>query len=224
MNEKNKINENFETIERKVLRIVFLGASNSGKTSLIQSFQRIEFMEIQPSTIGCEKYESKMYFNEKEIKLILWDTSGNERFRSFSIRQIKMANAIIICFDINDRKSFDEVLFWLGKIDEIKKSTDILIYPIALFGCKCDIGKREVSEEEIKQFSKDYNMIYRETSAKHYINVKEGIETIASLEFENLRKKEFLIVNSLSEIKNNNVKELKGKNNILKKIYKYINY
>ena len=140
-----------ETIE-----ITFGGKSYAGKAKLIEAFLGEEFTLDSISTLAVEKSEEKIKLkNGEEIKLILLDTPGQERYRSLASSYSKYCNGAIIAFDLTNRKSFDRVLDWLNVLKAIAN------YPIALFGCKCDlIEDREISKEEIEQFSKEYNIPY----------------------------------------------------------------
>ena len=127
-----------------------------------------------------------------KIKLIIWDTAGQERFHSISLSTVKNSQGVILIFDLTNRQSFNDLNTW---IDEIKQSTDKV--SVLLFGNKCDIEKRKVSEEEAKKFAKDNKIPYIETSAKLNINITEGFNMIANDAFKrfgntnahNLKKK-----------------------------------
>ncbi len=109
-----------------------------------------------------------------EIKLIIWDTAGQERFYSISSGTIKNSQGIIVCFSIDSKRSFNNVINWLNDVREISEKI-----PIVLFGNKCDIIEgRSVNEEEAQRMADNHEMIYFETSAKENINIKEGIETL----------------------------------------------
>ena len=125
--------------------------------------------------------------NGEEIKLHLYDTAGQERFRSISSSTFKTSNGAVISFDLTRRESFEDVINWINIIKDIR---DLSNYPIALFGNKCDREDRIISKEEAELFAKNYNMLYFETSAKENINVKESIEIFANEVYENLLKNE----------------------------------
>ena len=122
------------------------------------------------------------------MKVILWDTSGNERYRSLAIKNIKYSDGCIIVFDVTSKESFFSVSTWL---DLIK-----VVYPnflVILFGNKVDIDKShwEVTNEEINKFIKEKNLKYFEVSAKNNIGINEGIEYIIN---EFCKEKEYIII------------------------------
>lgn len=163
-------------IRRKVLRISILGDSKTGKTSIINRYLGNPFSIDMISNIGIDKQEITMKMkDENEMKIILWDTAGQERFHSISSSTIKNSQGIIVCFALNDRSSFNNVLTWLQDVKEI--STKI---PVVIFGNKCDLkDERKITQEEAESFASDNKIPYFETSAKENINLKEGFERIA---------------------------------------------
>lgn len=163
-------------LKRKVIRISMLGDSTVGKTSIINVFLNREFSNDVLSNIGVDKNETKMTMPDgKEMKLIIWDTAGQERFHSIATNTIKNCQGIVVTFDLTNRKSFDNVVRWLGDIREYNESI-----PIILFGNKSDlIEKRVVKGEEAEEFSSKNNLDYFETSAKNNTNIAEGFRKIA---------------------------------------------
>ena len=123
----------------------------------------------------------------KEMKIIIWDTAGQDRFHSIATSTIKNAQGIVLTFDVSNKKSFDSIPNWL---EDIKINNNII--PIVLFGNKCDlIDSREIEEEEAEEFAKHNKLLYFETSAKENINVKEGFEKIIELAYEKTGMKAF---------------------------------
>ena len=144
---------------------------------------------------------------ERKLNLFYW-IHLDKRDRSIASSYSKYCNGAIIAFDLTNRKSFDRVLDWLNMLKAIAN------YPIALFGCKCDlIEDREISKEEIEQFSKEYNIPYFETNSLRNYNIKESIETLVNKIFEYLLKKS---KNKEIVEKNTNSNNIEKKNLTLK--------
>ena len=162
-------------IKRKVLRLSILGDSKTGKSSIINRYLGNEFSEDMISNIGIDKQELLMTMKDgNEMKIIIWDTAGQERFHSISSTTIKNSQGTIVCFAINDKNSFNNVLQWLQDIRDVSSKI-----PIVLFGNKCDLeDKREVTKGEAEDFAAHHEITYFETSAKENINLKEGFEHI----------------------------------------------
>ena len=193
-----------EKIKRKVIRLSIIGDSKTGKTSIINRYLGQEFSIDMISNIGIDKQEViKKMKDGNEMKIIIWDTAGQERFHSISSGTIKNSQGIIVCFALNDRSSFDNVLTWLQDVREISSKI-----PIVLFGNKCDlIEERKVTNEEAKEFADNNEIIYFETSAKDNINIKEGFEKISEDAYSKARAEEEAKIELLK--KNNNNKKNK---------------
>ena len=163
-------------VKMTCIKLAMLGDSKVGKTSICNSYMNIEFSDNYLSTIGREKYDSKIKMkNGEEIKLIIYDTAGQEKYHSICLKALKSAQGVVVVFDLGDRKSFENVKDWLGKI---KDNCDKVL--IVLFGNKCDIDEREVKTEEIQKFVKENNLTYYETSPKIKKGYSEGFEKLAN--------------------------------------------
>ena len=156
------------------IKIALLGDEKVGKTSISNSFFDLEFQDDLLSTIGPEKKVKKQLLNDgKEVKLILWDNSGQERFHTAVFKNIRFVEGIILVFDVTNRKSFDNLNKWLTDIYDDFDKRPIII----LFGNKFDKDKEElkVSQEEIETFAEKNNLKYFEVSAKKGRGINEGI-------------------------------------------------
>jgi len=168
------------------VKIGLLGDEKVGKTSICHSFVNLDLPEDYITTIGCEKFEKKELLNNgKEVRLIIWDSGGQERFRSSIISTLRHVEEIIIVFDVTNRKSFDDIENWLEIIKE-KFNNPIII----LFGNKVDVKKEEwkVTEEEINLFCTKKKLKYFGTSAKNNNGIKEGFSYLANIIFERVVK------------------------------------
>ena len=106
---------------------------------------------------------------DKLIKLQIWDTAGQERFRTITKTYYKGANGIILTYDVTDENSFKNIRTWVKQIEQNAQSTVCKV----LVGNKCDREDRKVTLEDGQKLSKEFNMIFFETSAKTYYNVSE---------------------------------------------------
>ena len=161
------------------IRIGLLGDSEVGKTSIIKSLIRKEFESDCLPTIGLDKFEKSQYLNKekKEIKLIIWDTSGQERFRSVALKTIKNVEGIILVFDVTNKKSFDNIDEW---ISIIKK--DFMNPIVILLGNKTDKNKQEwkVDQEDIESLANYVNWKYFEASAKNNEGIDDGFNYLVN--------------------------------------------
>eukprot|EP00829_Urostomides_striatus_P006655 TRINITY_DN1722_c0_g1_i1.p1 TRINITY_DN1722_c0_g1~~TRINITY_DN1722_c0_g1_i1.p1 ORF type:complete len:188 (+),score=64.68 TRINITY_DN1722_c0_g1_i1:53-616(+) len=112
----------------------------------------------------------------KDVKLQIWDTAGQDRFRSITGTYYKGAHGIIIVYDVTDRYSFNEIEKWMGQVDKLAPENCVKI----LVGNKCDLNeKRVVTTDEGKSAAASYNMKYFETSAKKALNVTNVFTALA---------------------------------------------
>ena len=164
-------------IELQTIKLGLLGDAGVGKTSLCNVFLGYEFKEDTLMTIGVDKYEARITLkNGKNIKLILLDTAGQERFRSLAYSTLRTVHGIIVVFDLTNRDSFKNID---AHLEEIKENFDNKI--TILLGNKSDIKEsREVSNEEIEQYIKQKKIVYLETSAKLNQGINEAVSYIAN--------------------------------------------
>ena len=167
-----------EKLDFAKIRIGLLGDTEVGKTSIVKSLIEGEFDSECLPTIGLDKFEKKHCLDGgKEIKLIVWDTSGQERFRSIALKTVKHIEGIVLVFDVTNRKSFDNIDEWLTIIKEN------FINPIVILcGNKVDLDKQEweVDKEEIERLAKCENWKYFEISAKDMIGIDDGFSYLVN--------------------------------------------
>jgi Ras-related protein Rab-1A len=121
------------------------------------------------NSIGVDFKLKNIEIEGKKIKLQIWDTAGEERFRTITTSYYKGAHAILIVFDITEKDSFEHVKNWVADIDKFAKQGVLRI----LVGNKCDLEKqRIVSKEEANELAEKLGIKYIETSAKDTINIE----------------------------------------------------
>merc|ERR1711904_662429 len=158
----------------KKYKVVMLGDSTVGKSSILYRLKFSSFSGKQESTIGCEFFAKPIPIPERPdqpVKLLIWDTAGQEVFRSFTPNFLRGALAGIICYDITNRESFDHAVGWL---DDLKKARGEVAI-VALVGNKVDLENpphcaRAVSTAEGEEKAKEFGaVVFRETSAKEKV-------------------------------------------------------
>jgi small GTP-binding protein len=148
------------------LKIVLVGEAGVGKTSIISQFVEQVFQEdIQSSTGGTFSSKTCTYGNNKILKLEIWDTAGQEKYRSLTNMFYNEANAAILVYDITVKASYEQVKeYWSQKVKE-SAPNDIII---AICGNKSDlIDLEQVDEEEARKFANEIGAMYCSTSAKN---------------------------------------------------------
>ena len=158
-------------------KILLIGDSNVGKSSLILKSVKNKFIEEFKSTIGFEFFYLRYKINNKNIQLQLWDTCGQERYHSLIKNIYKNSVLTIMVYSICDNNSFDNLEFWLKEI-KINSQPNI---PVFLIGNKKDIeNERIVKFKKGKQFFNDYNLqFFMETSAKIGFSSNELFKEVA---------------------------------------------
>ena len=192
-------------IKRKKFNIIVLGEGSVGKTSIIRSLKGNYFEEDILSTVGMDYYSDVKVFDKEEYKFKIFDTAGQERYKSISTSNIKLANGILIVYAVDNKKSFEQIQFWINKIIE---QTDISKKPIILVGNKIDLP-RDISTEEGANFAQGKKLKYFETSAKTGFNIKEVFNELY-IDIYNLKSK----TNENFKIKKDTKKTKKKKQNV----------
>ena len=200
-------------ILREVIPINVLGATNVGKTSLIQQYTNQYYETNTLSTIGYEfkmkNIKIKIDNIEKNVKLKIWDTSGQDIYFEQALITIKNCLGSLIVYDVSDKKSFQLVDKYL---DNVYCKKDKKKFPIILIGNKCDLDEeRKVSFEEGKKKADSYQIDFYETSAKNNINVENVFKYLTD-KIVQMNQNEFLegIDVNHFELKNNKDEKKKG--------------
>lgn len=158
-------------------KVVLLGESAVGKSSLVLRFVKREFHEYQESTIGAAFLTQTVQIDDTTVKFEIWDTAGQERYHSLAPMYYRGAQAALIVYDITSKDSFIKAQNWVRELQR-QASTNIVI---ALVGNKLDLAnKRAVENNEAKIFADENNLLFMETSAKTAINVVEVFTAIAT--------------------------------------------
>ncbi len=180
-----KDEEKTKIIEAK---IVLLGDVSVGKTSIASRYCKNSFNEHHINTIGGAYQQQKVVLgNGSMVKLHIWDTSGQERFRAMTNLYYRDAQVAILTYDITNESSFSSIEFW---IQELKYKVENENMILCLVGNKCDVNsnERKITTQKGKNFAQDNNMIFFETSAKTGEGVKDLFVTIANKVYEQQKK------------------------------------
>ena len=151
-------------------KIVIVGRSAVGKSSLLLRFTDDRFVEDYLTTIGVDFKFRSLKLNNENFKLQIWDTAGQEKYQTITKTFYKDAQAIVLVYDLTSRASYEEAKnVWL---EEARKNGDLnAVY--LLIGNKSDIqGKLEVPVEEVNKFAKDQGLLSFQCSAKTGENVE----------------------------------------------------
>ena len=162
------------------LKILILGDSSVGKTTLLLKYVDGYYSTVYVATIGVEYKTKKVNINGINLNLQIWDTAGQERFRGVTNNFIKGADGIIYAYDITKKSSFDSLKNWITQAEDSSRGFKKIIV-----GNKADLEEqREVSKESLKHYCENKNIQGIEASAKIGKNVNECFELIAKLIIE----------------------------------------
>ena len=168
-----------EDIEDTILKIVILGGSTVGKTSIFIRYFQKEF-KTAIATMGVDFKMKFFKFEGKKIKVNYIDTAGQEKFRAISVNYLKSAHGVILVFDITKEKTFSSLEEWIRNL----KDNNQLNMEKVLIGNKSDLEEeREVKKEDAEDFAKSIGCNYYEGSAKSGININEPLDEIAKITY-----------------------------------------
>ena len=153
--------------KKNLIKVILLGESGVGKTCLIHSYLGIQMKEVL-SNVSFESYKKEITKNNITYTVQLWDTAGQERFRSISKIFIKESQIVIFVYDITNKKSFDELPFWVKYVEELLGKHVVF----GLIGNKIDLfdsidNEKGLVEAELgKKYASDIGALFSEVSAK----------------------------------------------------------
>lgn len=151
------------------LKIVIIGESDVGKSSLLLRFVDDTFDPEITATIGVDYKIKTLEIDGNIMKLALWDTAGQERFRTLTPRYYRGAQGVVFVYDVTQRKSFDKLTEWLQETETYATKTDLVKM---LVGNKIDKPDRVVTRQEGLMFARKHSMLFIEASAR----TKDGVE------------------------------------------------
>jgi len=177
----NKIGDKYDIN----FKIIVIGNSGVGKSSLTIKATTGIFKEEFSSTLGFQFFSFHVKINDKVIKLQIWDTCGQEIYRSLITNFYRSSALALICYSVNDIKSFEEIEIWLKQV-KMNSDPDCKVFLIAN---KIDLPDRVVTTEKGIEYKKEHDFeCYMETSAKTGVNVKELFVNCALALYKELPK------------------------------------
>ncbi|CAE7724377.1 YPTV4 [Symbiodinium sp. KB8] len=180
-----------------LFKYIIIGDTGVGKSCLLLQFTDKRFRTDHDLTIGVEFGARLINIDNKQIKLQIWDTAGQESFRSITRSYYRGASGALLVYDISRRDTFNHLTRWLEEARQNANANMVIM----LIGNKCDLDRREVTYEEGAQFARDHGLIFRETSAKTAQNVEEAFIQTARKIYENIQNNVYDLSSESSGIK-----------------------
>lgn len=177
------------TRKRTLLKVIILGDSGVGKTSLMNQYVNKKFSNQYKATIGADFLTKEVEVEDRLVTMQIWDTAGQERFQSLGVAFYRGADCCVLVYDVNVMKSFDNLDNWRQEFLIQANPTDPENFPFVVLGNKTDVDdghSRVVSEKKAKMWcAAKGNIPYFETSAKEDMNVEEAFQCIAKNALKN---------------------------------------
>jgi len=159
-----------------LFKLLLVGDSGVGKTSLLLRFDSGEFKDSLRNTVGVDLKVKHQTLAGKRLKLTIWDTAGQERFRTLTSAYYRGAQGIILVYDITVRETFTNIKEWLKEVDVYSTNSDVVKL---LVGNKSDLdAKRQVTKDEGLAFARQNNMLFIEASAKTKVGVQQAFDEL----------------------------------------------
>ena len=154
-----------------VYKVLLLGDTTVGKTCFLTKYTDKTFQDAHISTIGLDyRLKSMNLKSGKNLKLQIWDTAGQDRFRAITKNYYKGANGIILIYDVTSLQTYENIKTWVNQIKE-EAPQNVVIF---IAGNKIDMEEeRKVTTEEGKRLAEEFGYPFYETSAKDDININE---------------------------------------------------
>jgi Ras-related protein Rab-6A len=170
------------------LKLIVVGNQGTGKSCILNRFVNETFEENYQATIGLDFQSKNITIHDQDVRLIIYDTAGQEKFRSLIPMYIREAQIILLVYDISDKDSFDAMPNWIQEVKEVLNKEVVF----ALIGNKMDLeSQRKISYEEGKKLAEKNNFVFQEVSAKTGKNFENLFEVQIFETVYNKFRKEF---------------------------------
>ncbi|KAH9424298.1 RAS oncogene family member Rab7 [Dermatophagoides pteronyssinus] len=166
--------------KKALLKVIILGDSGVGKTSLMNQYVNHKFSNQYKATIGADFLTKEVIVDDRLVTMQIWDTAGQERFQSLGVAFYRGADCCVLVYDVTSPGSFKSLDSWRDEFLIQASPRDPENFPFVVIGNKVDLDNRAVSSKRAQGWCQSKNNIpYFETSAKEAINVDQAFLTVA---------------------------------------------
>jgi Ras-related protein Rab-7A len=167
--------------KKVLLKVIILGDSGVGKTSLMNQYVNRKFSNQYKATIGADFLTKEVMVDDRLVTMQIWDTAGQERFQSLGVAFYRGADCCVLVFDVNVPKTFENLDSWRDEFLIQAGPRDPDNFPFVVLGNKIDLeDQRRVSAKRAQNWcTQKGNIPYFETSAKENIEVEQAFQKIA---------------------------------------------
>eukprot|EP00697_Spironema_sp_BW2_P002570 gnl/Spiro4/13406_TR7148_c0_g1_i1.p2 gnl/Spiro4/13406_TR7148_c0_g1~~gnl/Spiro4/13406_TR7148_c0_g1_i1.p2 ORF type:complete len:223 (+),score=41.66 gnl/Spiro4/13406_TR7148_c0_g1_i1:80-748(+) len=163
--------------KKVLLKVIILGDSSVGKTSLMNQYVNKKFNQQYKATIGADFLTKEIFIDDRLVTMQIWDTAGQERFQSLGVAFYRGADCCVLVFDVTQPKTFDSLDTWKEEFLVQANPHDQATFPFVVLGNKIDKTDRYINDQRALAWCK--NIPYFPTSAKENLSVELAFNTIA---------------------------------------------
>jgi len=191
---------NQEDDSKYLVKLIVIGSSGVGKSSLLLRYAMDTFKEDTRTTIGVDFKHKKLKVEGESVNCQIWDTAGQDRFSCISKEYYRGANGCLLVYDITDDASFNKIDHWYQELLTYAHTAEDPVTVIV--GNKCDLknqSKNTVKSEDAMNYAKSHNMMFFETSAKLNFNVEEAFKVLVEDIVHRMKKSSLVQKNELAK-------------------------
>eukprot|EP01129_Flabellula_baltica_P008348 TRINITY_DN3304_c2_g3_i3.p1 TRINITY_DN3304_c2_g3~~TRINITY_DN3304_c2_g3_i3.p1 ORF type:complete len:201 (+),score=32.51 TRINITY_DN3304_c2_g3_i3:232-834(+) len=161
------------------LKVIILGDSGVGKTSLIGQYVTNRFEDRYKASVGADFCSKDITLDHQNIHMQIWDTAGQERFRALGSSFYRGSDCCMLVYDVTSRQSFESMEIWRQEFLIQAAPSNYEEFPFVVIGNKIDLEHRDVSKADAQKWCKGYNYSYFECSAKEGTLVETAFKVLA---------------------------------------------
>lgn len=164
-----------------VFKFIIIGDGGTGKSCMMHRFADDDYIEDTSSTIGIDFRFKTMEIYGKNVRIQIWDTAGQEVYRSITNTYLRGSHGIILCYDITNIKTFYNVDNWIADINKVVDDEDMENTERIIVGTKCDMeSDRQVADDIAERYANVLGYDFIETSSKNNTNIDKLFRKIAT--------------------------------------------